>query len=229
MTTAVAQNSPANALYQAQSQSHSDRLTQSTQDRFLTMLMTQLKNQDPLNPMDNAQVTSQLAQLSTVNGINQLNNTLLALSGQLDVGQSMQAAALIGKGVLIPGDKVALGAAADGTPQTTPIGADLVKPVAKLVVTVLDGNGQVVRKMELGQQDAGVLTLDWDGRDDAGNAAAAGKYHIKLAGFDANDEPVPVTALTYGRVESIAYTSEGLRLEMGLAGSASLLDVRKIM
>jgi len=229
MTTAVAQNNPANSLYQAQTQSHSDRLTQNTQDRFLTMLMTQLKNQDPLNPMDNAQVTSQLAQLSTVNGINQLNNTLLALSGQLDVGQSMQAAALIGKGVLIPGDKVALGVTEDGTPETTPIGADLVRPVARMVVTVLDANGQVVRKMELGKQDAGVATLQWDGCDDAGNVAPAGKYHIKLAAFDAKDEPIPVTALTYGRVESVAYTSEGLRLEMGLAGSASLLDLRKIM
>jgi len=225
MTTAVTQTNAANPPYQA----HTNRLTQDTQDRFLTMLMTQLKNQDPLNPMDNAQVTSQLAQLSTVNGINQLNNTLLALSGQLDVGQSMQAAALIGKGVLIPGDKVALGAGEDGTLETTPIGADLVRPAARMVVTVLDANGQVVRKMELDKQDAGVLTLNWDGLDDAGNAAAPGKYHIKVAAFDAKDEPVPVTALTYGKVESVAYTSEGLRLEMGLAGSVSLLELRKVM
>jgi len=229
MTTAVTPDNPARSLYQAQSQSHGNRLAQDTQDRFLTMLMTQLKNQDPLNPMDNAQVTSQLAQLSTVNGINQLNNTLLSLSGQLDVGQSMQAAALIGKGVLIPGDKVSLGVAEDGKVETTPVGADLVKPAARLVVTVLDANGQVVRKMELGKQAAGVATLAWDGMDEAGNPAPAGKYRIKLAAFDAKDEPVPVTALTYGKVESIAYTSAGLRLEMGLAGSASLLDLRKIM
>src|SRR5690606_7689484 len=84
-------------------------LMDSTQDRFLTLLVTQLRNQDPLNPMDNAEVTSQIAQLSTVNGINQLNNTLLALSGQMNVSQSMQAANLIGKAVLVPGDKIRLG------------------------------------------------------------------------------------------------------------------------
>jgi len=225
VSTLTSASGAGGSLYQAQT----DHLTKSTEDRFLTMLMTQLKNQDPLNPMDNAQVTSQMAQLSTVNGINQLNNTLLALSGQLDVGQSMQAANLIGKGVLIPGDKVSLGADADGKMVATPVGADLVRPAAKLVATVLDANGQVVRQMELGKQDAGVLTLAWDGLDDVGNTAPAGKYHIKVAAFNAEGEPVPVTALTYGRVDSVAYTSEGLKLEMGLAGSASLLDVRKIM
>jgi len=225
MTSVTQASSAGGALYQAQT----DRLTKSTEDRFLTMLMTQLKNQDPLNPMDNAQVTSQMAQLSTVNGINQLNNTLLALSGQLDVGQSMQAAALIGKGVLIPGDKVALGVDADGKREATPVGVDLVKPAAKVTVNVLDANGQVVRQMELPKQDAGVLTLAWDGRDDAGNDMAAGKYRIQVTAFNSDGEPIPATALTYGKVESIAYTSEGLRLEMGLAGSTSLLELRKIM
>src|SRR3546814_2899717 len=84
-----------------------------TQNQFLSLLVTQLQNQDPLNPMDNAEVTSQIAQLSTVNGITQLNNTLLALTGQMDVSQSMQAANLIGKGVLVPGTKVALGSDPD--------------------------------------------------------------------------------------------------------------------
>jgi len=225
MTTVTQASSTGGALYQAQT----DRQTKSTEDRFLTMLMTQLKNQDPLNPMDNAQVTSQMAQLSTVSGINQLNNTLLALSGQLDVGQSMQAAALIGKGVLIPGDKVALGADADGKINTTPVGVDLVRPAAKVMVNVLDASGQVVRQIELPKQDAGVVTVEWDGKDDAGNDMAAGKYRIQVTAFDSDGEPIPATALTYGKVESIAYTSEGLRLEMGLAGSVSLLELRKIM
>jgi len=226
MTTPAVTAAPdARTPYQASTNS----LTAGTQDRFLTLLMTQLRNQDPLNPLDNAQVTSQIAQLSTVNGINQLNNTLLSLSGQLDVGQSMQAANLIGKGVLVPGDKVALGADADGALVATPFGADLLKPAAKLTATVLDANGLPVRQLELGKQNAGVITLDWDGCDASGNPMPAGKYHVKLDAVDAEGEAVAVTALTYGRVESVAYTSDGLRLEMGLAGSASLLDLRKVM
>src|SRR5699024_11983488 len=80
-----------------------------TQDRFLTLLITQLRNQDPLDPMDNSEITSQLAQLSTVQGINQLNETLLTISGQMDVSQSMQASMLIDRDVLVPGDKALLG------------------------------------------------------------------------------------------------------------------------
>src|SRR5699024_5328398 len=99
--------SPINAATVASAQNQD--IMDSTQDRFLTLLVTQLRNQDPLSPIDNAQVTSQTAQLSTVNGIKQLNNTLLALSGQMDISQSMQAANLIGKSTLVPGTKVSLG------------------------------------------------------------------------------------------------------------------------
>jgi len=202
-----------------------------TQDRFMKLLVAQLQNQDPLNPMDNAQVTSQIAQLSTVNGINQLNNTLLAMAGQIDVGQSMQAANMIGKGVLVPGEKVSVGVDPDDANKrvTTPCGVDLVSPADKVTVTVTDAEGNVVRKIELGRQDAGVLTVEWDGLDDSGNPVAEGAYTIKVAALDADNKPVVSEALTYGKVESVAYTSEGLRLEMGLSGSAGLLDIRKIM
>jgi len=202
-----------------------------TQDRFMNLLVTQLRNQDPLNPMDNAQVTSQIAQLSTVNGINQLNNTLLALSGQIDVGQSMDAANLIGKGVLVPGEKVSVGVDANDPEKrvATPCGIDFVSPVDKVTVTVLDDSGSVVRKIEMGPQKPGVLTLDWDGLDDLGQPVAEGKYSIKVAATDAEGKTVSAQALTYGKVESVAYTSDGLRLDMGLAGSAGLMDIRKIM
>src|SRR5690606_21641258 len=73
---------------------------QEAQDRFMTLLVTQMKNQDPLNPMDNAQVTSQLAQLSTVTGIDKLNNTMEALIGSVQSSQSMQASSMIGRVVL---------------------------------------------------------------------------------------------------------------------------------
>lgn len=76
------------------------------QDRFMTLLITQMKNQDPLNPMDNAQVTSQMAQLSTVTGINKLNSTVESLMSSMQSGQSYQAANMIGHNVLVPGTSV---------------------------------------------------------------------------------------------------------------------------
>lgn len=201
------------------------------QDRFLTLLVTQLRNQDPLNPMDNAGVTSQIAQLSTVSGINQLNAALLGLSGQMDVSQSMQAAQLIGKGVLVPGSKVRLGSAPDNpqVKEATPFGADLISPAEKLVITIQDAAGQAVRQIELGPHPAGVLTLTWDGYGDGGSPLPDGAYSIQVTAMDGDGNVQPAQALTYGEVASVAYSSGGLRIDLGLAGDHSLLDVRKIM
>jgi len=207
--------------------------TAATQEQFLTLLVTQLQNQDPLNPMDNAEVTSQIAQLSTVSGINQLNATLLGLSGQLDMSQSMQAANLIGKEVLVPGEKISVGSSVvDGvaTQVTTPFGVDLISDASRMVVTILDASGKAVRQIELDDpQSAGVLSMSWDGKDDAGLPVGEGVYTVQVAAMDAEGEPVAAEALTSGKVSSVAYASTGLQLELGLKGTYSLFDIRKIM
>ena len=204
---------------------------QSIQDQFLTLLVTQLKNQDPLNPMENAELTSQLAQISTVEGINNLRNTMLAISGQIDVSQSMSAAALIGKGVMVPGSKIALGTnPVDGTQrEATPYGLDLQAGAAKVTVKILDGAGAVVRTVELGAMDAGVYTYSWDGMNDGGAPLADGKYTVNVSALDADGKSVKAEALTYGEVKSVAYSTEGLRLDLGLNGQVSMLDIRKIL
>lgn len=229
MTTVTGINESADA--QAAASLNTNSLMGDTEDRFLTLLVTQLRNQDPLNPMDNAEVTSQIAQLSTVNGINQLNNTLLALSGQMDVSQSMQAANLIGKGVLVPGSKVLLGSYVDAPTEkeTTPFGADLITSAASVVVTIQDASGKAVRQYDLGPQEAGVLSLDWDGTSDDGAPLNDGAYTVQVAAADAEGKTLPIEALTYGQVSSVAYSSTGLRIDLGLAGEHSLQDVRKIM
>ncbi len=227
MTTVNNVNNANNPAGMAAYQQNRD-LMGDTQDRFLTLLVTQLQNQDPLNPMDNAQVTSQMAQLSTVNGINQLNNTLLALSGQMDVSQSMQAAGLIGKGVLVPGNKISLGVT-DDVATATPFGVDIISPAAKVVVSIMGPDGQLVRKIDLGSKEAGVYSVEWDGLGEGGTKLVEGKYTVEVAALDSNGQPVAAEALTHGTVSSVAYTSGGLRIDMGLAGSYSLLDIRKIM
>jgi flagellar basal-body rod modification protein FlgD len=206
----------------------SGALMRDTQDRFLALLVTQLKNQDPLNPMDNAQVTSQIAQLSTVNGINQLNNTLLALSGQMDISQSLQAASLIGKGVLVPGARVLLGGEGDAR-QSTPFGMDIPAPVARAAFLLQDAGGQAVRRIELGPQPAGVLSVRWDGLGDSGLALPDGAYMARVEAFSEEGKAVPAEALTYGEVSSVMHAPAGPQLDMGLAGRHALGSVRKIM
>jgi len=235
MTSVIPQsvaNNPAQAAV-SQANAASKSLIDSTQERFMTLLVTQLRNQDPLNPMDNAQVTSQIAQLSTVNGITQLNNTLLALSGQMDVSHSMQAANLIGKEVLIPGEKIRLGSSTDaaeaGVKVATPAGVDLLAPAASVKVDILDGSGQVVRSIDLGALSEGVHAFTWDGKGEGDVELPDGAYTVKVTAVNAEKQAVPAQALTYGKVSSVAYASNGLRLELGLEGSCSLLDIRKIM
>ena len=93
------------------SSSSSDTSAADLQSNFLTLLVTQLKNQDPTNPMDNAQLTSQLAQINTLSGIEKLNTTLGSISGQITSGQTLQASTLIGHGVMVAGSQVLVGSA----------------------------------------------------------------------------------------------------------------------
>ncbi|NYT26271.1 flagellar hook assembly protein FlgD [Alcaligenaceae bacterium] len=199
-----------------------------TQERFLTLLITQLQNQDPLNPMDNDQITSQVAQLSTVTGINQLNQTLLALSGQLDVSQSMQAASLIGKEILVPGTRIAVGTGEQGT-QVTHFGMELLSHAADVKVNIMDNAGKVVRTLELKDYAAGVHSIEWDGTDAVGATVPDGRYSVQVTASDIHEAPVSVGALTSGRVSSVASSTNGVTLDLGLAGSFLLADVRKIM
>lgn len=204
--------------------SATSNLMSDTQDRFLTLLVTQLKNQDPLNPMENAELTSQIAQLSTVNGITQLNQTLLALSGQIDVSTAMQASALIGRDVLVPGDKIALGSGV-----TTPAGIELDAPATQVTVEVVDRGGKVMRSYDLGPQGVGIVGLQWDGLDAAGAAAPDGAYFLRVTAIDGTGRQVPAGTLSYAQVTAVDYGKNGVKLDLGILGKADLADVRKVL
>ncbi|HLS17368.1 MAG TPA: flagellar hook capping FlgD N-terminal domain-containing protein [Paenalcaligenes sp.] len=203
-----------------------------TQDRFLTLLITQLRNQDPLDPMDNSEITSQLAQLSTVQGINQLNETLLTVSGQMDVSQSMQASMLIGRDVLVPGDKVLLGSDPqnDEVKLATPFGVDLISPAEKTKVQIYDKAGKLVRTLALEDNLAmGIYEVQWDGRDDAGLPVSDGAYTVEVVATTSDGNQVSAEPLTYGTVKNVAYSAGGLEIDLGLSGKYSLFDIRQIM
>ncbi|WP_417313711.1 flagellar hook capping FlgD N-terminal domain-containing protein, partial [Enterobacter sp.] len=126
------------------------------QSSFLTLLVAQLKNQDPTNPMQNNELTTQLAQISTVSGIEKLNTTLGSVSGQIDSSQSLQAANLIGHGVMIPGTTILAGTSTtDGTSttSTTPFGVELQQAADKVTATIKDASGVVVRTIDIGKLD----------------------------------------------------------------------------
>ncbi|NMK50355.1 flagellar hook capping FlgD N-terminal domain-containing protein [Achromobacter sp. Bel] len=229
--TTVDQNTSTTGLGLAQSGANGSSTAQGLQDQFLKLLVTQLQNQDPLNPMQNAELTSQLAQISTVEGITNLKNTMLAISGQIDVSQSMNAVAMIGKGVLIPGTKVKVGVDGENAAErvVTPYGLDLQGDAQKVQVRISDSNGAVVRTIEMGEQTTGVYTLNWDGKNDSGVALDAGAYTVSVLATDGDGKKVNAEVLSYGQVKSVAYSTNGLRLDLGLDGQTSMLDVRKVI
>jgi flagellar basal-body rod modification protein FlgD len=192
------------------------------QDRFLKLLVTQLKNQDPLNPMDNAQITSQMAQISTVSGIDKLNTTLQSMASSFSAGQSLQATSMIGHGVLVPGTVLQL---QNGTAQG---GVSLPQAADKVVVTVVDGSGQVVHKVDLGAQAAGVLGFQWDGVTDSGANAAPGSYSFSIQAVQGGTK-IDATALAFGLVGSVKQDANGVALNVNGVGSVALSDVKQVM
>lgn len=223
-TTAVSgSNSTASALAALQSSSSSTKSSSSgdVQANFLNLLVTQLKNQDPLNPMDNAQMTTQLAQINTVSGIEKLNTTVEKLLSSYTGTQNMQAAAMIGKTVLTAGSTLEL--SADGAIG----GVDLAGAADSVTISIKNASGQLVHTQELGAQSAGTLNFTWDGRD-SGDALASGKYSFAVTATQGG-KTVKATALETGTVSAVTLATDGLTLQLSNQKTAAYSDVKQIM
>lgn len=212
MVTAV--NSATSSL----SSTASTTSVQAQQDRFLKLLVTQMKNQDPLNPMDNAEITSQMAQLSTVTGIEKLNQTLAAFTK----AQAFQSVDMIGHYVLAPGEHMDL---ASGVGLA---GIELAAPADAVAVKIFDGNGKLVRTLNLGDLDSGVNAFTWDGKKDDGTVAADGSYSFAVTATRAGDA-VTATRLAVGKVQSVLMDDVGPALSVSGMGLVDLDDVRQVL
>jgi len=192
------------------------------EDRFLKLLVAQMRNQDPLNPLDNAQVTSQMAQISTVSGIDKLNATLKAMAGGFTESQSLQAAALIGRDVLVAGNAITLNT--DGAIGGFELGegADQVK------IEIRDASGALVHRADLGPQQAGVHTFQWDGATDAGQAAARGAYTFSVSA-QRGTAAVDVEALSASRVLAVSHGPSGTQFEVSGLGMRDYSAVKRIL
>lgn len=190
--------------------------------RFLTLLMTQIKNQDPLNPLDNAQVTTQLAQLNTVNGIEKLNTTLNQLLSGYNESQAMQAAGIIGKNVMVAGNTLPLaGGQAVG-------GVVLDGAASSVVLTVKDASGKVVNTENLGAKEAGSFYFSWDGKDTNGNVLKDGKYTFAVEAVN-NGTKVGASAMQIGTVSAVVRGKDGFLLDLGAFGDVAFKDVQQIL
>lgn len=210
----TAQPAGANAL--------TDSDPKAAQDKFLKLLVTQLKNQDPLSPMDNAQVTTQIAQLNTVTGIQDLNKSMQAISQSLGSAQVVQSTALLGKSVLTEGNSVGL----SGQPVT--VGLDFSGAADTATLNIVNSLGQTVATRSLGAVRAGLQTVQFDGRNDEGAALPSGQYTFSVQA-SANNQRVNATPFQLNVVKSLENLGpDGIRITTQNGSTVSLSDVRQV-
>ena len=184
-------------------------------DRCLKLLVTQMQNQDPLNPMDNAQITSQMAQINTVSGIQTLNSSVQGLNGQFVQMQALQGAALVGREITVAGNRMAL---AEGVGR----GAfEMATPADNVKVEVLNPAGRVVDTLNMGAQAEGRHAIEWNAR----NADPALVYRFRIVATSGT-QAVATTSLMRDEVQAISTTGSGMVLQTLYSGDLAYSQVK---
>jgi flagellar basal-body rod modification protein FlgD len=195
------------------------------QEQFLTLMLAQFRNQDPFEPMENGEFLSQLAEFSTVSGIQGLQSSFTGLSESIYSDQALQASSLVGRDVLVETSFASL--ADDGGVRGA---LDIEGASGRVAVDVTDASGQLIRTIDLGVQPAGSREFSWDGLDADGDPAAAGLYRFTARvtrGQQVEGAPIMIRAavdsVTLGRA------GEGLTLNSDRLGEIPLNQVRRIL
>lgn len=221
--TTVSNNQTANSVLASLARSEPvQKAEEDMQGRFLKLLTTQLKNQDPMNPMENAEMTSQLAQMSTVDGIERLNKMVQSFFDSQASAEGLNAAALLGRGVLVEGSRLAL------TEAGAVGGFEIDTPADSVTLSVRDSSGLVVKQMVFNDVDAGSHNFVWDGTAEDGSRAADGVYTLSLSAR-LGEEAVGGRTLQFGPVTSIVRGASGTDLQVGDLGVFKVDDVKQIL
>lgn len=187
-----------------------------SQTDFIELLVAQVKNQDPSKPLEPSQFMSQLAQFSTVNGIQELKNAFDSLASRLSSDQSLQAANLLGRNVLISGGLGRLPAGGTLTGQV-----NLPQQSSEVTLKITNAQGVLVRDLPLGGHERGELKFQWDGFAEDGSPAPAGNYLIVAeALIDGSQQAVEVQLES--RVDSVSLNQDGSGITLNLANGESV-------
>jgi len=192
---------------------------------FITLMTTQLKYQDPTNPQDSSAFVAQLAQFSSVSGIQEMNTSLSSLLSEVRSSQATSATNLVGHDVMINSDKAAItsGDTLSGA-VNTPSGTTAIS------VSVLDSSGQVVRQLSVGPSSSGTSSFTWDGKDDSGQAVASGTYSLKATAV-VNGKTEAETTMVASKVASVTIdsTDSSVVLNTNQLGAVKMSDVKQII
>ncbi|MNM54818.1 Basal-body rod modification protein FlgD [compost metagenome] len=185
-------------------------------DAFLQMLVTQMQNQNPLDPQDNSEFVAQLAQFSSLEGITTLNETVTAISGNFKSSQALQASSLVGRSVVVQTDKAVVD-------TTKSFNGSVVVPqsLSNATVTITDKDGKVVKTIDLGEQKAGNAAFVWDGTNDAGEKVDPGTYTF-AAKTTIDGKQHDMYTMLPATVSSVTISQTGGEMMLNLAGLGSI-------
>jgi flagellar basal-body rod modification protein FlgD len=184
---------------------------------FLTLMLAQLQNQDPTSPVDSNTFLTQLAQLSEVQGITQLNTSFGSLSSSISAGQALQASSLLGHQALVTSSTAQL--AANGTVTGT---VSVPQSTSAVVLSIADSSGNVVRSIGLGAQSSGSANFSWDGKESNGSQAPAGTYTLSVQYAGQTNSSTAATTAVNGTVESVSMGAGSAGLTLNVAGVGSV-------
>lgn len=188
---------------------------------FLRLMTEQLKNQDPLKPLQNAEFLGQLAQFSTVQGIDKMQGALSSVASVMESDQTLRAASLVGREALIEAETVELAEGAGVSGEIAATGAGQIR------IEIVDASGATVRRTTVDADAAGGVPWQWDGLDDNGDPADAGRYSIR-ATSGTGEESESLAVGVAARIDSVSIEPQGLVLNLAGLGSHPLGAIRRI-
>jgi len=225
----VRQRSPEEVAAAALAKEANAKKTELNQEDFLTLMITQLKNQDPFKPMDPAQYVGQLAQFSSVSGLAEVNKNIATLTSSLRGNQVLDGAALIGRTVIAEGNQVYRYVPAEGEAIPTQGAVEVPPGASSVQLVVRDSAGTLVKTQAIDSR-AGLRGFAWDGSTDAGGTAPSGAYRIEVIA-KVGDKNISLNTSVAAQVSSVALdpATGALTLDTDTLGEIAMSDVERVL
>ncbi|QNS02017.1 MAG: flagellar biosynthesis protein FlgD [Buchnera aphidicola (Pentalonia nigronervosa)] len=193
------------------------------QKNFLNLLIAQIKNQDPTDPIKNTDLTSQLAQINSAIGIDKLNNAVNNVSNQIQKNRNVQVSSLIGRRVMIPSTQMIHTHGIE-----TKFGIELIGYATTVKIQVKDNNGNIVHLQNIKNVQPGVHIFQWDGKNLNNEDTSTGRYNVFVEAAN-KEQLVPVSILNEALVNSIITVSGDPIIDLGILGNTKLSKIRAIL
>ncbi|ANZ22545.1 flagellar biosynthesis protein FlgD [Buchnera aphidicola (Diuraphis noxia)] len=197
------------------------------QKNFLSLLIAQIKNQDPTDPVKNTELTTQLAQINTASGIEKLNKTVGNFSYDINQSTNLQVSSLIGHQVMIPGNQII-----HTKDVETKFGIELIGKATSLEIHITDSNGKILHSIKKTEDNMhpGIYNFTWDGKDFNKKSVESGKYNILIKAKN-QDKNVQANSLKQALVHSIilSHNNNDPIIDLGTSGNTILSNIREIL